>query len=216
MSNRRAFLAVMLLSGAVVLPARLDALGTRLSEIRTIGGAVRAAIDVRDMFPDNLRNVLHTGGTLHVRVQSELWEDRPMWDRLVHPAAVTVFRIVRDRVGGQVAVSDAVGTVGTFPDYPEMVPLRIDVAPAHLVSDGGKYYLRVITTIGTLAEREIEDTGDAVFGRDDGTVSIAKVGKLLFNAVVQVTDYLQSVSTEVRSAVYEGRQLRAGIRGEMD
>jgi hypothetical protein len=213
MTSRRALGALVLLAAALVLPARVAALGTRLSEIRTIGGTIRAAIDVRDMFPDNLRDVLQQGGTLYVRVQSELWEDRPMWDRLVKPAAVTVFRIVRDRTGGQVSVTDAVGPVGSFPDYPEMLPLRVDVAAETLVSDGGKYYLRLITTIGTLAERDIEDTGDAVFGRDDGTVSIARVGKLLFNAVLQVTDYLQSVSTEVRSRAFAGRELRTGITG---
>jgi hypothetical protein len=213
MTHRRALGALVLLAAAVVLPARVAALGTRLTEIRTIGGTIRAAIQVSDMFPDNLRKVLQEGGTLHVRVQSELWEDRPMWDRLVKPAAVTVFRIVRNRAGAQVDVTDAVGPVGSFPDYPEMLPLRVDVAPENLVSDGGKYYLRLITTIGTLAEREIEDTGDAVFGRDDSTMSIAGVGKLIFNAVLQVTDYLQSVSTEIRTRAFQGRELRAGVTG---
>ena len=60
--------------------------------------------------------------------------------------------------------------------------------------------------------REIEQTSDAGFGRDDGTVSIARVGRLVFNAVVQMTDYLQSVSTGVRSRPFEERELRGGVR----
>jgi hypothetical protein len=212
MRRRGALAALVLLAGAVIMPVRLAALGVRITEVRTIGGSVRAAIDVSDMFPDNLRSVLHSGGTLHVRVQAELWEDRAMWDRLVRPAAVTVFRIVKNSVSGDIAVTDAVGPVGTFPAIPATIPLRLDLAPAELISDGGKYYIRLITTIGTLAEREIENTGDAVFGRDEGSVSIASVGKMIFNAVLQVSDYLQSVSTEARSRSFEGRELHAGVK----
>jgi hypothetical protein len=204
--------AALLVGSAVVAPVTLAALDTRISELRTIGRTVRAAVDVRDMFPENLRSVVQSGSALHVRVQAELWEDRPMWDRLVRPAVVTVFRIVRDPTTAQIAVSDAVGQVASFATYPEMVPLRVDVGPADAVSDGSRYYLRLMTTIGTIAEREIESTGDAVFGRDESTVSIASVGKLLFRTVLQITDYLQSVSAEARSRVFEGRELNSGVR----
>jgi hypothetical protein len=135
-----------------------------------------------------------------------------VWDRLVRPAIVTVFRIVRDPATAQIAISDAFGTVLSAGAYPQTVPIRIDVAPADAVSDSSRYYLRMIATVGTIAARDIEDAGDAVFGRDEGTVSLGKVGKFLFHAVLQVSDYLQSVSAEVRSRVFLGRELRPGLR----
>ena len=63
------------------------------------------------MFPEKFRQILQSGGSLHMRVQAELWEDRPVWDRLVRPAIVTVFRIVRDPATAQIAISDAFGPV---------------------------------------------------------------------------------------------------------
>jgi hypothetical protein len=188
------------------------ALEARVSEVRTVGPKVRAAVDLRDLFPERFRQILQSGGALHMRVQAELWEDRPVWDRLVRPAIITVFRIVRDPATAQIAISDAFGPVLTAAPYPEMVPLRVDVAPADAVAEGTRYYLRVISTVGTIAERDIKDTGEAVFGRDEGTVSLGKVGKFLFHAVLQVSDYLQSISSETRTRVFQGRDLRPGFR----
>lgn len=212
MRSRPAIAAFVGLALAVALPVPLIALEARIAELLTVGRTVRAAVDLRDMFPTNYRDLLQGGGALHVRVQAELWEDRTMWDRLVRPGAVTVFRIVRDASTAQLAMSDASGPVASFPGYPESIQLRVEVVAADAVSDGTRYYLRLITTIGTIAEREIEDTGDAVFGRDDSSVSIAKVGKVLFRTVLQVTDYMQSVSAETRTRVFHGRELRPGLR----
>jgi hypothetical protein len=197
---------------ALLPAASADALEARVTEIRTIGPKIRAAVDLRDVFPDKFRQIIQAGGALHLRVQAELWEDRPLWDRLVRPAIVTVFRIVRDPATAQIAISDAFGEVLSVGAYPESVPVRIDVAPADAVSDGNRYYLRMIATVGTIGARDIEDAGDAVFGRDEGTVSLGKVGKFLFHTVLQVSDYLQSVSAEVRSRVFQGHELRPGLR----
>ena len=46
------------------------------------------------------------------------------------------------------------------------------------------------------------DTGAAVFGQDDGSVSIATVGRVIFSTVLQASDYLQSVSDETRSSQF--------------
>jgi hypothetical protein len=43
-------------------------------------------------------------------------------------------------------------------------------------------------------------------------VSLAAVGKMLFRAVLQASDYLQSVSSETRTRELAGREVRAGIR----
>ena len=43
-------------------------------------------------------------------------------------------------------------------------------------------------------------------------VSLASMGKMLFRAVLQVNEYLQSVSTEARTREISGRELKAGVK----
>ena len=203
-----------MLAVTLVAAAPLDAwadMEAHLNEVRAIGPTVRASLDLRDVFSEKYRGMLQNGSTLHVRVQTEIWEDRPLWDKLVRPAIVTMFRIIRDP-NNQITVADAVGIVTSLPWSAAALPLRVDVAPLDAIDDSRRYYLRIVATVGTIEEREIEDTGDAVFGRGESTVSVARVGKLIFNTVLQVTDYLQSVSSEVRSRVFQGREVRAGFR----
>ena len=197
----------------IVAPAATAlALESRLAEVRTAGPKVRAALDLIDLFPEKFRQVLQSGGALHVRVQAEMWEDRPIWDRLVRPAIVTVFRIVRDPSTARIAISDAFGPVLATAAYPPSVSVHVDVAPADGIADGSHYYVRTVATVGTIAEREVEDAEKAVFGRDEGTVSLGKVGRFLFHTVLQVSDYLQSVSSETRTRSFQGRELRPGMR----
>lgn len=205
----RAALAALLLA---VGAHPVLAMEGRVGEIRTVGNIVSASIELRDALSEKLRKVLESGGTLHVRIQTELWEDRPLWDRLVHPATVTLYHIVRNPATSQIAISSAVGYVMSFASMPDPLRLRADVVPADTVSDSGHYYLRMIATIGTLAEREVQRAGEAVFGEDDGSVSLGQVGRFIFNTVLQATDYLHSTSAEARSRRFEGRELRPGIR----
>ena len=202
----------VVLTIAVLVPGAVWGMEARVAEVRTIGPTVRASVDLRDMLPVKLRSVLEAGGSLHVRVQAELWEDRPVWDRLVRPAIVSVFRIVRDPGTSNIAVLDALGQVTSYPVFPDPLSLRVDVVPVDLIAETSRYYLRLIATIGTIAQKDIDDTGAAVFGQDDSAVSLGTVGKLIFNTVLQVTDYLQSVSAEARSRRFDGRELKAGIR----
>jgi hypothetical protein len=196
-------IAAMLLWAA----PRVAAFDARIIEVRAVGPMVRATIDLRDIFSQKFQEIIDAGGALHVRVQAELWEDRPLWDRIVRPALVSVFRIVRDPATSRIAVSDAVGTVQATPTSPDPLSLRVDVAQTEAVSEDGRYYLRLIATVGTLAQRDIEEAGDAAFGRDEGSVSIGTVGKMIFSAVLQATDYLQSESAQVTSSKMKGRDL---------
>jgi hypothetical protein len=204
--------AIVILLALTAASARGYALEASIMEIRIAGGAVHAAIDLRGTLPEKLRQVLQAGGALHVRLQAELWEDRPLWDRLVRPAAVTVYRIVQDPSTSHIAISDALGRITSHPTMPSPLQLRADVVPADAVSDDNRYYLRMIATIGTIAQRDVESTGEAVFGKDEGIVSVGKVGKFIFHAVLQATDYLQSVSAEARSRRFAGRELRPGLK----
>jgi hypothetical protein len=201
---------VLLLAVARGVPA--EALDARITEVRTVGPTVRASLDLHNLLSDKFRGILESGGALHVRVQTEMWEDRPLWDRLVRPALVTVFRIMRDPATAHIAISDAFGQVLSYPSFPQPLPLRVDVVPADAVTNAGRYYIRMIATVGTIAERDIDDAGEAVFGQDESSVSVGAVGKMVLRAVLQAADYLQSVSAEARTRRFEGRELRPGFR----
>lgn len=188
-------------------PARAADMDVQLGEIRAVGPSIRASIDLREIFTEKFRSILQSGGRLHLRVQAELWEDRPLWDKLVRPAIVSVFRIIRDPQS-QLVVSDSVGVVTTVPWTASTLSLRVEVAPSDAVDDNRKYYLRLVATVGTIAEKEIEGTGDAVFGRGESAVSVARVGKVIFNTVLQISDYLQSLSAELQGPVMIGRDLK--------
>ena len=210
-SLRRAACPLVLLA-ALAAAAPAAALDLRVTELRAAGGTVRANLEIRDVFPERFRETLQGGSALHLRLQIELWQDRPIWDKLVQPALVTVLRVVLDPGTHQVAVSDQYGELNRQPAWQEPVALHVDVARADALSDSSRYYVRVLATLGTLAEHEAEQASDAVFGRDDGSVSIAKVGRMIFHTVLQVSDYLQSVSAEARTRHLPGRELKAGVK----
>src|SRR5438128_12689702 len=73
--------------------APASALDVEVKGLHTVGAAVTTAIELRDVIPERFRKTLVEGGVLHLRVQAELWEARPVWDRLVYPAIVRVFRL---------------------------------------------------------------------------------------------------------------------------
>jgi len=211
MARMRSACVVLVMAVAVWIgatPAAAADLGVQITEVRAVGPSLRAFIDLRDVFTEKFRSILQDGGRLHLRVQAEIWEDRPLWDKLVRPAIVSVFRIIRDPAHA-LTVSDAVGVVTSVPMSATGMALRVEIAPTDSIDDNRKYYLRLVATIGTIEEKEIEDTGEAVFGRGESAVSVARVGKVLLNTVLQVNDYLQSVSAEVQGPVARGRDLKA-------
>ena len=61
--------------------------------------------------------------------------------------------------------------------------------------------------MGTLAERDADDVGDAVFGRPSETNSLGSLGRLIMRTALRVEDYLQSVSAETRSKKINGSDL---------
>ena len=205
--GRPALLLVVLTMLGTAAPAA--ALETRVTEVRLAGGTLRAAIEIRDMFPAKFQSILTARGSLHLRLQLELWEDRSIWDRLAQPALVTVFRIILDPSTRQVSVSDQYGEISRQPAWQEPLTIRLDIGRAESVDEGNKYYLRTLATLGTIAEKEATQAGEAVFG-DDGSVSLGSMGRVLFHAVLQVNDYLQSVSAESRSRTLTGREFKAG------
>ena len=190
----------------------LFALETKLVELRVAGGNLFAALELREIFPAKFQTILNDGAAIHLRLQLELWEDRPVWDKLANPAIVTVFRMVLDPQTRAVKVADRYGEVSRQPGWQEPLSLRIDLGRPDKLSDGARYYVRVLATLGTIAEKESTSASNVVFGDDDSAVSIAAMGKMLFRAVLSVNEYLQSVSSDTRSREITGRELKAGVK----
>ena len=209
---RRAACILAVAAAAAGFAAPASALELRLTEIRVAGGSLRAAIEVRDMFPQKFQAILEDGAAIHLRLQLELWEDRPVWDKLAQPATVTVFRIVLDPSTRQVRIADQYGEVSRQAAWQEPLALRLDLGRADTLAEPAAYYVRAYATLGTIAEKESERASNAVFGDDDSSVSIAAMGKMLFRAVLHVNEYLQSVSTEARTRNVTGRELKAGVK----
>jgi hypothetical protein len=188
------------------------ALEAKLIEIRVAGGSLFAALELRELFPVKFQEILQDGAAIHLRLQLELWEDRPVWDKLANPAVVSVFRMVLDPQTRAVRVADQYGEVSRQPAWQEPLSLRIDLGRPDGLSDGARYYIRALATLGTIAEKQSTAASNVVFGDDDSSVSIAAMGKMLFRAVLTVNEYLQSVSTDARSREMTGRELKAGVR----
>ena len=126
---------------------------------------------------------------LHLRLQAELWESRPVWDRLVYPAILRVVRMTR----------------GSAPAA--AMPVTVDLGQADRIVATGRYYVHVIATLGTLADKDADQVGDAVFGRESESNTLGSLGRLVFRTALQVSDYLQSVSAEAKSRKWAGSEL---------
>ena len=96
-------------------------------------------------------------------------------------------------------------TKGTLPPNP--MPLALEIGHRDRIVATGRYYLHVIATIGTLAERDVDDVGDAVFGRPSETNTLGSLGRAIFRTALQISDYLQSVSAEAKSKKISGNDL---------
>jgi hypothetical protein len=180
-------------------------LDVQVKNVRTPAGAVTATVELRDVLPDRFRRVVEDGGVLHLRVQTELWESRPVWDRLVYPAIVRVFRLGRAPAARTISMTDTNGAVPT--PMLDPLPLIVDLGNRDRVTASERYYVHVVATLGTLADQEVDAVGDAVFGRASETNGLGSLGRLVFRTVLQVSDYLQSVTAEARSRRLSGRDV---------
>jgi len=180
-----------LISGvlALAIASPAAAIDVQVKELKTELTIVRARIELRDLIPDRFKRLLDENGSLHLRIQAELWESHPVWDRLVYPATVRAIRM----------------TSATRPPNP--MPMQIDLGATDRIVATGRYYLHVIATLGTLAERDADEVGDAVFGRESETNTLGSLGRLVFRTAIQISDYLQSVSAETRSRKISGADL---------
>ncbi len=192
--------------GILLLASPAAALGVQIKDLRAAAAAVTATIELRELVPDLFKKTLDQGGVLHLRVEAELWESRPVWDRLVYPAIVRVFRFTRGP-SNTLSISDPSGMATSYPGPPPALPLALELGDPSRLTAAERYYVHVIATLGTLAEREVDEVGDAVFGRQSETNTLGSLGRIVFRTVLQVSDYLQSVSAEARGRRIAGSDI---------
>jgi hypothetical protein len=179
----------------------------QVSTPRVPANAVSTTIQLRDVLPDRFRKLLEGGGVLHLRVQTELWQSRPTWDRLVYPAIVRVFRFARGQSGREVTITPTGGTASTYTAMPNPMPIAIDMGGPERLNATDYYYVHAVATLGTLADREDENVSDALFGRESETGTLGSLGRLMFRKVLQISDYLQSVTAEAKSGTLPGGEI---------
>lgn len=190
--TRRTLLSLAFVALTAGRAGAASPLDVSVTDVHASASTVRTTIQLRDVIPDRFKKVIEQGGQLHLRVQAELWEKRSVWDRLVYPAVVQMLRLG-----------------GVAPSTPVQNPMEvtIDLGSRDRLATSEEYYVHVVATIGTLAEREVDDVGDAVFGRESDATGLASFGRAVFRTALKVSDYLQSVSADVKSKKMSGTEI---------
>jgi hypothetical protein len=199
-----------MLVGAGSLP--LYAFQAKIAELRSTPSTVQAVIELEGFSSGRFAKLLAGVGTLHVRVETELWEQRAVLDRLVRPAQQTFFRVVQERGATTTTVWDDIGQVAAYPHRDGPIHLHVDLAPQERIRETSRYYARAVVTIGSIAEQEIEGVSEAVFGAEGSSGGLVAAGRLLFRKLLQVSDYIQSESRTVSTPPIEGAGLKEGTR----
>lgn len=201
---RQALVACALL---LTLAGPASALGVEIREVHARASNVQTTIALRDVVPDRFKRVIDHGGRLHLRLQAELWESRPVWDRLVFPAIVRMVRFAHGPGGRNLTIDDSAGGSREVVALPNPFEVVLDLGARDRIAAADRYYVHVVATIGTLAEREVDDVGDAVFGREEDDNALGSFGRMLFRTALKVSDYLQSVSADVKSRKLAGTDI---------
>jgi hypothetical protein len=192
----------------VLAAGRASALSVDVKDVRRTAMNVHATIQLRDVIPDRFKKIVDRGGQLHLRLQAELWESRPVWDRLVYPAMIRMFRMAHlPAASRDLTIDDSNGGSTSMAAIPNPWEVLLDLGSSDRITAAERYYVRVVATIGTLAERDADDVNDAVFGRPADDNTIGSFGRMLFRTAMRVGDYMQSVSAEVKSRKIPGTEI---------
>jgi len=195
--TRVTMIATMLCALALSAPA--TALEVRVKDVRAPAASVGASIELRDVLPDRFKRLLDEGGVLHLRLQTELWESRPVWDRLVYPAMVRVLRFARAASGREITVTDSAGAAASYATVPDPLSVDVQIGQRDRLVKTERYYVHVVATLGTVADRDIDDVNDALFGRPNESNGLGSLGRMVFRKMIEISDYLQSVTAETKS-----------------
>jgi hypothetical protein len=184
---------------ALALSAPATALEVRVKDVHVPAASVGASIELRDVLPDRFKRLLDEGGVLHLRLQTELWESRPVWDRLVYPAMVRVLRFARAASGREITVTDSAGAAASYATVPDPLSVDVQIGQRDRLVKTERYYVHVVATLGTVADRDIDDVNDALFGRPNESNGLGSLGRMVFRKMIEISDYLQSVTAETKS-----------------
>ncbi len=211
MNRRRVGRLVGLLAVVGVLgsvEARAAGLQARILGFKRAGASLRVSLELSGGFSDRFRRVIGQGGTLYVRIETELWEPRTLWDRLVRPATVSVARLTPEVGGRNVVLVDGFGQAVVYPAFPKSVSVFADLIPVNRLEDAKTYYVHATATIGTIAENERAGVSGTVFGDGRESSGLGALGRYVLQKVLSVADYLDSMSCEVKGPPTTGRHMR--------
>lgn len=182
----------------------------RVAQLRVAGPRLTVTLELRDLLRDSFLTLVQQGRAVFLQVQSELWEDRRVADRLALTTPELTFRVDRDAERG-VVITDQYGNRSTHADLKMPLPVRIDLGPASTLADDRSYYFRAQVTAATVADRDIEHVGTAIFGDEQNAAGLANLGRFVFRTLLRIGKYLESASAEVSSARYTGQQIKSGL-----
>ncbi len=212
MSRRRPRTAAVILAAAMVSAAApAAALVARVTQLRITGARLWVAVELREFLEDIFLELVRGGRAVFVQLQADLWEDRRIFDRVVITTAPATYRVDSAADGRGVVLVDQFGGSLSHPDPRQPLPVRLDIGAASRVDDEATYYVHALVTAATVAERDIDQAGDAIFGGDDAASGLAAVGRFVFRTLLRMGKYFESATAEVTSRRVSGREIRAGL-----
>ena len=202
---------MMLALSMAVLPAQpAMALDVRVGDLRVASSRVAVTFELRDLLRDKFLAVLQQGSAVFLQLQAELWEDRRMADRMTLTTPALTYRVVRDGSQG-VTITSQFGERSPHGDRQAPVPLRVDLGPASVLNDTSQYYLRAQVTAATVADRDIDQFGTAIFGDEQSAAGLAGLGRFVFSTLLRIGKYLDSASAHATSSRYTRLQIKSGV-----
>ena len=204
---RRVLRPVVLLIVLVSAPA-LTAFEIKVAQLRVFSSRVTATLALQDLLRDRFLEIVQQGSAVFVQVQADLWEDRRVADRLALTTPALQYRVDRGAERG-VVITDQYGNRSNHEDLRAPLPVRLDLGPATSLADDRAYYLRAQVTAATVADREIDQVGAAIFGDDQSAVGLASLGRYVFRTLLRIGRYLDSASAEATSDRYTGLQIKS-------
>jgi hypothetical protein len=76
--------------------------------------------------------------------------------------------------------------------------------------DDRSYYLRAQVTLASIADRDIDQFGTAIFGDPQSAAGLASLGRFVFGTLLRIGKYLESESADVTSGRFTGLRIRSG------
>jgi hypothetical protein len=201
--------AAALCTAIVSAPAPLLAVEARVTQLRITGTRLWVALEVRDLLRDNFLKLLREGRAVFLQLETDLWEDRRVLDRVVFAAPPATWRIDQDNNNG-ITLQDQSGEAIRQTDLRQPLSLRLDLGPATRVDDASTYYIHATLTAATVDERDIEQAGNTLFGDEQTTRGLAGLGRFVFRTLLRMGKYFESATAETTSRRLSGKEIRSG------